>query len=139
MYYFFNLIVPCVLISSMALLGFTLPPDAGEKLTLGHLEHSPSSYHLSQNIPFGAHFQAKYPILPRDLICQIYLKISASSVSDMFHKCSSTPILKDMHLSYFKIFPKTFQKFFVGVTVMLSMTVFMSMVSLYTSIHEITR
>ena len=37
LYYFFNLIVPCVLISSMALLGFTLPPDAGEKLTLGIL------------------------------------------------------------------------------------------------------
>ncbi|XP_025197411.1 acetylcholine receptor subunit alpha-type acr-16-like isoform X2 [Melanaphis sacchari] len=34
LYYFFNLIVPCVLISSMALLGFTLPPDCGEKLTL---------------------------------------------------------------------------------------------------------
>ncbi|CAG9136631.1 unnamed protein product [Plutella xylostella] len=31
LYYFFNLIVPCVLISSMALLGFTLPPDSGEK------------------------------------------------------------------------------------------------------------
>ena len=38
LYYFFNLIVPCVLISSMALLGFTLPPDAGEKLTLGNLQ-----------------------------------------------------------------------------------------------------
>ena len=37
LYYFFNLIVPCVLISSMALLGFTLPPDSGEKLTLGGL------------------------------------------------------------------------------------------------------
>lgn len=35
LYYFFNLIVPSVLISSMALLGFTLPPDSGEKLTLG--------------------------------------------------------------------------------------------------------
>jgi hypothetical protein len=32
-----NLIVPCVLISSMALLGFILPPDSGEKLTLGRL------------------------------------------------------------------------------------------------------
>ena len=34
-YYFFNLIVPCVLIASMAILGFTLPPDSGEKLSLG--------------------------------------------------------------------------------------------------------
>lgn len=39
LYYFFNLIVPCVLISSMALLGFTLPPDSGEKLTLGILSY----------------------------------------------------------------------------------------------------
>ena len=38
LYYFFNLIVPCVLIASMAVLGFTLPPDSGEKLSLG--EHS---------------------------------------------------------------------------------------------------
>nr|CAD7199361.1 unnamed protein product [Timema douglasi] len=42
LYYFFNLIVPCVLISSMALLGFTLPPDSGEKLTLGRMRASPS-------------------------------------------------------------------------------------------------
>lgn len=35
LYYFFNLIVPCVLIASMALLGFILPPDSGEKLSLG--------------------------------------------------------------------------------------------------------
>uniref|UniRef100_A0A1A9W6S8 Neurotransmitter-gated ion-channel transmembrane domain-containing protein n=1 Tax=Glossina brevipalpis TaxID=37001 RepID=A0A1A9W6S8_9MUSC len=34
LYYFFNLIIPCVLIASMALLGFTLPPDSGEKLSL---------------------------------------------------------------------------------------------------------
>ena len=34
-YYFFNLIVPCLLIASMAILGFTLPPDSGEKLSLG--------------------------------------------------------------------------------------------------------
>lgn len=38
LYYFFNLIVPCVLIASMAVLGFTLPPDSGEKLSLGELD-----------------------------------------------------------------------------------------------------
>jgi nicotinic acetylcholine receptor len=39
-YYFFNLIVPCVLIASMAILGFTLPPDSGEKLSLGGLREA---------------------------------------------------------------------------------------------------
>ena len=39
LYYFFNLIVPCVLIASMAVLGFTLPPDSGEKLSLGKSPH----------------------------------------------------------------------------------------------------
>lgn len=38
LYYFFNLIVPCVLIASMALLGFALPPDSGEKLSLGKIQ-----------------------------------------------------------------------------------------------------
>ncbi|XP_053207683.1 neuronal acetylcholine receptor subunit alpha-7-like [Panonychus citri] len=35
LYYGINLIIPCLIISSMTLLGFTLPPDSGEKLTLG--------------------------------------------------------------------------------------------------------
>ena len=39
LYYFSNLIVPCVLIASMAVLGFTLPPDSGEKLSLGKPAH----------------------------------------------------------------------------------------------------
>ncbi|TMS39880.1 hypothetical protein L596_006340 [Steinernema carpocapsae] len=34
LYYGFNLIIPSLLISLMTLLGFTLPPDAGEKITL---------------------------------------------------------------------------------------------------------
>ena len=42
LYYFFNLIVPCLLIASMAVLGFTLPPDSGEKLSLGESHTSPT-------------------------------------------------------------------------------------------------
>uniref|UniRef100_A0A914W783 Uncharacterized protein n=1 Tax=Plectus sambesii TaxID=2011161 RepID=A0A914W783_9BILA len=35
MFYVFNLILPCVLISLIALLGFYMPSDSGEKVTLG--------------------------------------------------------------------------------------------------------
>lgn len=34
LYYFSNLILPCVLIASMAVLGFYFPPESGEKVTL---------------------------------------------------------------------------------------------------------
>ena len=44
LYYFFNLIVPCLLISSMAVLDFTLPPDSGEKLSLGECNISLSFF-----------------------------------------------------------------------------------------------
>ncbi|XP_041375101.1 neuronal acetylcholine receptor subunit alpha-10-like [Gigantopelta aegis] len=35
LYYMFNVIVPCVLLSSLSLTGFLLPSDSGEKVTLG--------------------------------------------------------------------------------------------------------
>ena len=37
LYFEFNLIFPCILISFMSLLGFSLPPDSGEKIGLGNI------------------------------------------------------------------------------------------------------
>uniref|UniRef100_A0A914REC3 Neurotransmitter-gated ion-channel ligand-binding domain-containing protein n=1 Tax=Parascaris equorum TaxID=6256 RepID=A0A914REC3_PAREQ len=51
LYYGFNLIIPSLLISLMTALGFTLPPDAGEKITLGkwsELKNSPSISNLTE-------------------------------------------------------------------------------------------
>lgn len=35
LYYAFNVMIPCMLLSSLSLTGFCLPPDSGEKVTLG--------------------------------------------------------------------------------------------------------
>lgn len=37
LYFVVNLIFPCILISFMTILGFSLPPDSGEKVGLGML------------------------------------------------------------------------------------------------------
>ena len=54
LFYAFNLIIPCVLISSMALLTFTLPPESGEKISLGTIySRSAVGIGIPLGIPMG--------------------------------------------------------------------------------------
>lgn len=46
LYYALNLLIPCVLLSSMTLLIFVLPADSGEKISLGEWEQMDSSVSL---------------------------------------------------------------------------------------------
>jgi len=34
-YYFMNIIIPCIILSFLCISGFLLPPESGEKITLG--------------------------------------------------------------------------------------------------------
>ena len=67
LYYFFNLIVPCVLIASMAVLGFTLPPDSGEKLSLG--EKHPFPYLQSLSYPHASCFGGNLCVCSKKYFC----------------------------------------------------------------------
>ena len=40
LYYVFNLVVPCLMMSCLSLLVFSMPPDAGEKITCGSVTPS---------------------------------------------------------------------------------------------------
>ena len=54
LYYLFNIILPCVWLSILSLVGFWLPPDSGEKITLGItvlLAFSVFMLLIAENIP----------------------------------------------------------------------------------------
>ncbi|RNA26264.1 neuronal acetylcholine receptor subunit alpha-10-like [Brachionus plicatilis] len=54
LYYLFNIIFPCVWLSILSLIGFWLPPDSGEKITLGItvlLAFSVFMLLIAENIP----------------------------------------------------------------------------------------
>ncbi|KAI4486985.1 hypothetical protein M0802_012143 [Mischocyttarus mexicanus] len=105
LYYFFNLIVPCVLISSMALLGFTLPPDSGEKLTLGSSNVKRFS-HLERLVLFlGGGFVLLRPERFRiDLLVYLvssFLGKSTNSLDDL--RDLNLPFLTDLNIKVWNL------------------------------------
>jgi len=67
LYFLFNIIIPCIWLSIICLVGFWLPPDSGEKITLGNYEYK---MFLFSNLRFQAliyHFQRNHS--PVSLFC----------------------------------------------------------------------
>ncbi|XP_033610188.1 neuronal acetylcholine receptor subunit alpha-7 isoform X3 [Cryptotermes secundus] len=115
LYYFFNLIVPCVLIASMAVLGFTLPPDSGEKLSLG----MPGKKNVKEyaccpepyvDITFIVHIRRRTLFYTVNLIVPCVMISSMTLLGfTLPHECG--------------------EKLTLGVTILLSLTVFLNMVA----------
>lgn len=53
LYYALNLLIPCVLLSSMTLLIFVLPADSGEKISLGEGTAQHSQRNIQANEAAG--------------------------------------------------------------------------------------
>lgn len=59
LYYLFNIIFPCLWLTILSLLGFWLPPDSGEKITLGItvlLAFSVFMLLIAENMPATSEF-----------------------------------------------------------------------------------
>lgn len=89
LYYGLNLLIPCVLISTLALLVFLLPADSGEKISLGQCSDvKPSS--LIVNIP-ALESTFHFLLLLGDPFCQKCFKVTA----DLYHGGSALLITSD--------------------------------------------
>ncbi|KDR22509.1 Neuronal acetylcholine receptor subunit alpha-7, partial [Zootermopsis nevadensis] len=105
LYYFFNLIVPCVLIASMAVLGFTLPPDSGEKLSLEPYV----------DITFAVHIRRRTLFYTVNLIVPCVMISSMTLLGfTLPHECGEKLTLGTVKFC---------------VTILLSLTVFLNMVA----------
>jgi len=59
LYYLFNVIFPCLWLTALSLVGFWLPPDSGEKITLGItvlLAFSVFMLMIAENMPATSEF-----------------------------------------------------------------------------------
>ena len=81
LYYLFNIIFPCLWLTVLSLLGFWLPPDSGEKITLGItvlLAFSVFMLLIAESMPATSEFVPLigkttlyiYVHVPHNLICQ---------------------------------------------------------------------
>ena len=96
LYYFSNLIVPCLLIASMAVLGFTLPPDSGEKLSLGICFDK--SHNALLYITTSTHclaymvFESLFPFLPWPCWESTWFIHYVVLIPFLFFRCNDTPV-----------------------------------------------
>ncbi|XP_039276495.1 neuronal acetylcholine receptor subunit alpha-7 isoform X12 [Nilaparvata lugens] len=116
LYYFFNLIVPCVLIASMAVLGFTLPPDSGEKLSLG--------------VP-GRRSMRYYSCCPDDPYVDVTFQIliRRRTLFYMVNLIVPCVMISSMTLLGFTLPFECGEKLTLGVTILLSLSVFSLMIA----------
>ena len=92
LYYAFNVIIPCALLSALTLTGFLLPPDSGEKVTLGLtvlLAFSVFMLLIAENMPPTSEY------IP--LIGEKYL----SKLFNVMYNIFSHSILKDRNNLYY--------------------------------------
>ncbi|XP_064092131.1 neuronal acetylcholine receptor subunit alpha-7-like isoform X3 [Macrobrachium nipponense] len=115
LYYFCNLILPCVLIASMAVLGFTLPPDCGEKLSL--------------EVP-GVRNVQNYRCCPEPYVDITFtIKIRRRTIYYLYNLVLPCVMISSMSLLGFSLPPDTGEKLTLGVTILLSLTVFHNLVT----------
>ena len=101
LYYFTNLIVPCLLIASMAVLGFTLPPDSGEKLSLGECYErlsgngrlSREHHHIRVLIVTQCYKATLYCLLSAGVTIMLAITIFSSIIGDMLPITDTTPLI----------------------------------------------
>ncbi|KAG7154134.1 Neuronal acetylcholine receptor subunit alpha-7-like 3 [Homarus americanus] len=100
LYYFCNLILPCVLIASMAVLGFTLPPDCGEKLSL--------------EVP-GERNELTYQCCPEPYVdITFYIKIRRRTIYYLYNLVLPCIMISSMTLLGFSLPPDTGEKLTLG-------------------------